>query len=127
MLMSNCELCLAQQLLMNLIHNLLILQQTLCERNSDMAGILKKGGEGKTCDSDEDIPSDDEDNEARDNEGGNEEYNEASDEKDDDEKDSLKLPRKRKHAMVGNLIDTRIRFMVGKSWVCCSDCKDSLS
>ena len=105
------ELCLAQQLLMNLVHNLLILQQTLCEQNSDMSGILKKEGEDKTCGSDEDIPSDDED-EPKDNKGGNEEDKEGIDEKDGNGKDSLKLPRKRKHTMVSNHIYS-IKIIVG--------------
>ena len=81
----------------SLVHNLLILQQTLYERNSDTAGILKKESEIKTGDSDEDIPSDDEDNE-----GGNKRDNEVNGERKDDGEDSLKLSRKRKQSMVSS-------------------------
>ena len=81
----------------DLVHNLLILQQTLYEKNSDTARILTQ--EGNTCDSDEEIPSDDEDND-----GGNNEEDDVNGERKEDVEKSLNLPRKRKQSMVCNLL-----------------------
>ncbi len=83
---------------------MLILQQTLCEKNSDTARILTS--ENKILDDDEDIPSEDEDTPSEDegnNSGDNKGDNKVNGErKDDDVEKSLKLPRKRKQSMVSN-------------------------
>ena len=76
---------------------MLILQQTLYEKNSDTARILTQ--EGNTCDSDEEIPSDDEDNN-----GGKNEDDMNGERKEDDVEKSLNLPRKRKQSMVCNFM-----------------------
>ena len=101
---------LAQQLLTNLLHNLMVLQQTLFERNTDTKEILdseissKKGHD----ESDEDIPSDFED-EGKDGEEGRREgadeermdsKSEGEDESQDASRESLVLPKKRKETLV---------------------------
>ena len=83
----------------DLVHNFLILQQTLYKKNSDTARILTEESERKTCESDEEIPSDYENDD-----GGNYEQD-ANDEKKDDVEESLYLPRKRKKSMVRNRED----------------------
>jgi hypothetical protein len=94
---------------------LLILQQTLCEKNSDTARILTS--ENKILDDDEDIPSEDEDISSEDedtpsedegnNSGDNKGDNEVNGErKDDDVEKSLKLPRKRKQSMVSKFLES---------------------
>ena len=84
-----------QQLLTDLVHNFLILQQTLYKKNSDTARILTK--ESKTCESDEEIPSGDEDGD----DGGGDEDDVNGEKKDNDVDvdESLYLPRKRKKSM----------------------------
>lgn len=80
---------LAQELLTNLLHNLLILQQTLFEKNSDTAAILME--ESKISDSDEDIPSDDEADKQKDK---------KENKLNDVDQCALRLTRKRKQSMV---------------------------
>lgn len=83
---------LAQQKLLDLLHNMLILQQSLYASNNDMMKTLEKTGDQSRDqdDDDEDIPSD-----------VDEQTSEAiHDLENDEEKDYLILPRKRKLNMV---------------------------
>ena len=96
------NLILAQQLLTNLLHDLMVLQQVLLKSNSETAGILESSKQTKHEESDEDIPSDFEDEDEGEGRERDEEKVITKDHKLEEEEssDSLILPKKRKKNMV---------------------------
>lgn len=91
----------AQQLLTNLLHDLMVLQQVLLKSNSETAGILESSKQTKHEESDEDIPSDFEDEDEGEGRERDEEKVITKDHKLEEEEssDSLILPKKRKKNM----------------------------